>query len=242
MRRTPVFRTTLKAAVAVCAAGAALTACGPIKTGAAAIVGHDRITDEKLDSAVSEWTKELPKFPQAQQVVQSAQAQPSGQNPQSVQPYDPSSPQRSALYLLIEMHAWDEVAREQKVATSPGQVDADIARKGGRGDLNTFVVAQGLPTSYSDDFARTLLIQETMLQRYGYNPFATTPDPQRQQAASQRLLGDLDAAKRKLAITVNPRYGTLDAKSQALGPVCPRLSTPDSGTSDGASGEVKCQV
>src|SRR5437588_11653075 len=100
-----VFRKSLKAAVSVLAAGTALTACGPLKPGAAAVIGHDRITVAKLDSAVSQWKKELPAHPDAEQIVQSSQ-------PDQHVPFDPSSPRRSALYQLIAIRAWDQVARE----------------------------------------------------------------------------------------------------------------------------------
>jgi len=238
MKRTPVFRKTLQAAVATLAVGAAMTACGPVKMGAAAVIGNDRITTAKLDAAVTEWAKELPKYPEAQQIVQQSQAQ-GGQGQQI--PFDPSSPKRSALYQLIEMRAWDEVAREQHVSTSAGQADAFIAAKGGWAGLNAYVVAQGLPTSYADDYARTLLIQQSMLQRYGVVP-GQPVDQQKQQQVIQQLIGDYAGAKRSLHISVNPRYGTFNDKTMSLGPVCPRLSTPDTGTPDGSPSEVKCQV
>jgi hypothetical protein len=66
-------------------------------------------------------------------------------------------------------------------------------------------------------------------------------DPQKQQQF-QQLLSDYAGAKRHLGITVNPRFGTFDDKTMSLGAVCPHLSTPDSGTPDGAPSEVKCQV
>lgn len=228
-----MFRKSLKAAVSVLAAGTALAACGPLKPGAAALIGHDRITVAKLDSAVSQWKKELPAHPAAQQIVANSQQ---GQQV----PFDPSSPRRSALYQLIEMRAWDQVAREKDLTVTQGQVDAFIASKGGRGGLDSYVLAEGLPTSYDDAFARSLLIQQLMLARYGVSPNAPAT-PQSQQRV-QRLLADYAGAKKHLGITVNPRFGTFEDKTMQLGPVCPRLSTPDSGTSDAASGEVKCQV
>lgn len=231
-----MFRKSLKTAVAALAAGTALAACGPLKPGAAAMIGHDRITVAKLDSAVNQWSKELPKYPEAQQIVAQAQGQQTGQQI----PFDPSSPRRSALYQLIEIRAWDEVAREKGIEVAPGQVDAFIAGKGGRGGLDAYVLAEGLPTSYADDFARSLLIQETMLQRYGVDP--RQPATPAEQAQIKRLLADYAGAKRHLGITVNPRFGTFDDKTASLGAVCPRLSTPDSGTPDSASSEVKCQV
>jgi hypothetical protein len=228
-----VFRKSLKAAVSVLAAGTALTACGPVKPGAAAVIGHDRISVAKLDSAVSRWKKELPAHPDAEQIVQNSQ-------PDQHVPFDPSSPRRSALYQLIEIRAWDQVAREKHLSVAQGQVDAFIASKGGRGGLDAYVLAEGLPTSYDDQFARSLLIQQLLLAQYGINP--GQPVTPQQQAQVKQLLADYAGAKKHLGITVNPRFGTFDDKTMSLGPVCPRLSTPDSGTSDGVSGEVKCQV
>jgi hypothetical protein len=228
-----VFRKSLKAAVSVLAAGTALAACGPLKPGAAAVIGHDRITVAKLDSAVSQWHKELPKHPDAEQIVANSQ-------PDQHVPFDPSSPRRSALYQLIEIRAWEQVAREKNIPVTQGQVDAFIASKGGRSGLDAYVLAEGLPTSYDDPFARSLLIQQLLLQRYGINP-AQPVTPQQQPQVNQ-LLADYAGAKRHLGITVNPRFGTFNDKTMTLGPVCQRLSTPDSGTSEGAPREVKCQV
>ena len=228
-----MFRKSLKAAVSVLAAGTALTACGPVKPGAAAVIGHDRITVAKLDSAVSQWKKELPKHPEAEQIMAASQ-------PGREVPYDPSSPRRSALYQLIEIRAWQQLAKEKNLPLSQGQLDAFIASKGGRSGLDAYVLAEGLPTSYDDAFARSLLIQQELLRRSGVNPDQPVT-PQQQQVVT-RLLAEYTTAKSHLNVTVNPRLGTFNRRTMKLGPVCPRLSTPDSGTSDGATGEVKCQV
>jgi hypothetical protein len=224
----------VKIAVAAVAAGTALTACGPAKIGAAAIVGHDRITVAKVDSAVTEWAKELPKHPQAQQIVQQAQSQGQGQGQQI--PFDPSSPQRSALHQLLDFRAWDEVAREHRMSPTPGQVDQFVAQNGGQPAVDANILAQGLPTKYGEEFARTILIQRTLITSYSGGVQPT--DPQRQQQVINQLLAAYTQAKHALHITVNPRYGTLD-QSLSLGPVCPRLSIPDSGTGEPAN-EVKC--
>jgi hypothetical protein len=247
-RRTLVFRKSLKAAVCVLAAGTSLAACGPVQPGAAAIIGHDRITVSKVDSAANQWTKELPNYPEAGQIVEEAreaqaQAQQAGRQTGQQGPYDPSSPQRSALYQFIEIRAWDQVAREQHVSVSPGQVDAYVAAKGGRPGLDAFVVAQGLPTSYDEDYARSLLIQRVMMQRYGINPDLPVQQQPQGRQALQRLMGDYTNAKRHLRIKVNPRFGEFNNKTLSLGPVCPHLSTPDSGTPDSAAaGEAKCRL
>jgi hypothetical protein len=224
----------VKVTVAVLAAGAAMTACGPLKTGSAAIVGHDRITVAKLDSAVTEWGKELPKYPAAQQIVQQSQSQDQGGQPI---PFDPASPQRSALHQLLDMRAWDEVARERKITISPGQVDSFVASNGGWPAVDANILAQGLPTRYGDEFARTVMTQQALIQ-------AITGGAQVDQTQQQQVIGQVAAAYTKanhtLGIDVNPRYGTFDERQVTLGPVCPELSSPDSGTG-GTPNEVKCQ-
>ncbi len=227
-----MFRKSVKIAVAALAAGAALTACGPVRTGAAAIVDGDRITTAKLDSAVTAWSKELPRYPAAQQIVQQSQSQ---QGPPI--PFDPSSPQRSALYQLLDFRTWDEVGRQHHITPTPGQIDAFVAGNGGWPAVDANVLALGLPTSYGQDLARTALIQRTLVQGYGG---AQQTDPQRQQQLISRIQNDYKQAKSRLHIDVNPRFGTID-QTASLGPVCPRLSTPDSGTGAIAN-EVKCQA
>jgi hypothetical protein len=232
---THVFVKSVKVMVAMLAAGAALTACGPVRTGAAAIVAGDRISVAKLDAAVTAWGKELPKYPAAQQIVQQSQSQGQGQQI----PFDPSSPQRSALHQLLDLRAWDEVAREQGITVSRGQVDSFVAENGGWPAVDANVLAQGLPTEYAEDYARTIMIQRTLLQNYGAGA-GQTLDQQKQQQIIGQVVGAYVKANRELDIDVNPRYGSFDDKQMILGPVCPRLSTPDSGTGGSAS-EVKCQ-
>lgn len=232
----PRLRRLLHVAVIVVAAGTAVAACGPVRAGAAAIVGRHRITVQALDSAITQWRRELPRHPLAQQIVQQAQAQAQGQGASI--PFDPSSPQRSALYQLVDMRVWDEVARKQGVGIGTTQVDTFVAQNGGRPTLDANVLAQGLPTSYGAQYARSLLVRQEMLRRYG----ATAGGQQLDPAGTQRLLGYYMGVGRSLDIQINPRYGSFDYRTMALGPVCPRLSTPDSGTPAGSGGGVKCQV
>lgn len=227
-----MFRKPFMITIGAVLAGAALTACGPVKTGAAALVGSDRITIAKLNATVTEWSKELPKYPAAQQIAQQAQAQ--GQQV----PFDPSSPQRSALYQLVDMRVWDEVARKDGVNVTGGQVDALIAQNGGMPSLDANVLAQGLPTSYDRAYARSVLLRHALMQRYGVS---TATDQQAQQRAVQQVIGSYVQAGHRLKLQINPRYGSFDFQRMALGPVCPTLSKPDSGTPS-ASGGASCQV
>ncbi len=233
-----MFGKSLRIAIGAALAGAALTACGPVKTGAAALVGGDRITIATLNAAVTQWSKELPKYPAAQQIVQQSQVQGAGQGQQI--PFDPSSPQRSALYQLVDMRVWDEVARKDGVNVTPGQVDAFVAQNGGTPTLDANVLAQGLPVKYDRDYARAVMLRQALLQKYGVTNGQQPVDPQTQQAALKRLFASYVDAGQRLNVDINPRYGSFDLKTMALRPVCPALSSPDSGT--GSSGQVRCQV
>ena len=250
-----MFRKSLKAAVCVLAAGTALAACGPVKPGAAAIVGHDRITGAKLDATVTQWSKELPKYPDLQQRIvaeqqqQQQQKEQNGEGQAAFVPVDPSSPSRSALSELVDMRVWDQVARDLNVSITPGQVDSLIAAAGGSHALDPVLLMHGLPTSYQREYVSRLLVQQSLFRSYGV-AIGQQLDPQRE----RQFTTDYAAAARKLGVKINPRYGSFHPSMRifqepsgatlyevtALGLVCPRLTAPDSGVPDSSAGEVKC--
>lgn len=235
-----MFGKPLKIAVGVLLAGAALTACAPAKPGAAALVGGGRITVGTVDAAVAQWAKELPSHPAAQQIVARSQAEGGASGTQV--PFDPASPRRTALFMLVSIQVWDEAARADGLSVASGQIDAVVARFGGRATLDAYTLAQGLPTSYSRDFARTVLIRQTMMLRYllpGGTPKSV--DAQAQQQAALRLRSTYQNAGHHLNLRINPRFGSFDYQQMLLSPVCPALSSPDSGTSNAAGGTT-CQL
>jgi len=207
------------------AAVTALTACGPVKMGAAATVGDERITTSQLDGTIAQWHKEFDKNRQAGLVQQQAEQQ--GQRV----PFDPDSPHRSALYQLISFRIWDEVAKEQGVAVTQGQIDRLLGSLGGQSGVASSVLAADIPVRYTSDIARTALIQRDLLQRYGLVPNAQGQlDPAAQQRATQRLAAAYTAAAQRLKITINPRFGSFDLRQLTLNPVAYRLSKTESGT------------
>ncbi|HEY7484463.1 MAG TPA: SurA N-terminal domain-containing protein [Streptosporangiaceae bacterium] len=223
MKRTLMFRTAL----CVVAVGALLAACGPVKMGAAATVGDDRVTTSELDSTVAQWQDEFAKNPRAGLLQQQAQQQ--GQRV----PYDPDSPHRSALYQLLDFKVWDEVARQQGVTVSQGEVDRLLAGLGGQSNVAASVLANDIPVRFTPDLARVAVIQQQLLQRYGLVPNAQGQvDPTAQQRAAQQLRQAYSAAAGKLKITVNPRFGAFDPAqmTEPLRPVAYGLSKTESGT------------
>jgi hypothetical protein len=207
------------------AAVTALTACGPVKVGAAATVGDERITTARLDDTVAQWHKEFDRNSQAALVQQSAQQR--GQNV----PFDADSPHRSALYELISLRVWAEVAKEQGATVTQGQIDDLLRGAGGQSGVAPSVLAADIPLSYTNEVVRTALVQRQLLQRYGLVPNAQGQlDPGAQQRAINQLTAAYSAAAQRMKITINPRFGGFDSKQVAISPVAYRLSRTESGT------------
>lgn len=221
MFRRSVHRATVTAAAGALVAGVALTACGPVKMGAAATIGDERITTAQLDSAVAQWRKEFDKNRQAALVQQVAQ-----QRGQRI-PFDQESPHRSALYQLIDFKVWNEVAKEQRITVTQGQIDGLLSGAGGQAGVAPSILAGDIPLRYTTDVARVVLIQQELLRRFAPQGLL---DP----ATQQRVIAQREAAYRtaaqRLGITVNPRFGGFNIEQVALNPVTYRLSRTESGT------------
>lgn len=213
-------RTSLKTAVGALAAGLVLTACGgPVKMGAAATVDDRRISTAQLDSTVAQWQEEFARTPRAAMLQQQAQ-----QQNQRI-PFDPDSPKRSALHQLIDFRIWDEVARQQRVTVTQGQIDRFLAGLGGPANVAPSVLANDVPLSHTNDLVRAALIQRGLLQRYGVRPDPQGQiDPATQQRAIQQLEAAYTAAAKRLNISVNPRFGRFDPQRVTLNPVAYGLS------------------
>lgn len=225
VNRPLALRAAVPAVAGALAAAAALTACGPVKMGAAATIGDERITTARLDDTVAQWRKEFDANRQAALVQQTEQ-----QRGQQV-PFDQDSPHRSALYQLVSFKVWDEVAEEQGVTVTQGEIDRLLDGLGGAAAVAPSVLAADVPLRYTTDFARTALLQRQLLQRYGLVPNAQGQlDPAAQERATRQLATAYSTAASRLKITISPRFGGFDPRTVSLSPVTYRLSRTESGT------------
>ncbi|MBC6459058.1 SurA N-terminal domain-containing protein [Actinomadura sp. HBU206391] len=207
------------AAAAAVLAGVTLTACQPVKLGAAATVGDQRITVSQLESVVDDWQREFAANPDAGQLQQRLQQQ--GQQI----PFDPDSPIRSALYQLIEIRVWDQVAKDKNITVGRGQVDEMIARNGGDRVIHANLLAGSLPVRYSRDFVRSGLILQAVAQQAGATVGAQPQaNQQQQQEALRRLQETYLSAAKTLKIKINPRYGSFDPRQGGIAPMVHTLS------------------
>lgn len=207
MPRTSIFVLVAAAAAATCA----LSACGPVRMGAAAISGGDRITATTLTDQVSSLER-------AAQASKGIQLQfPQSQAPQEV------------LSWLLRFQIRDELAVRNHVLVTTGESQRALsllARQTGRSGA-AFVqlaVANGLAPDMLPDLGRYEAIQNEEFTRLNGG---TLPKTQaRVQALSPEFSRRECVAAKSLNIQVNPQFGQLDYATYTVIPASSPLSEP----------------
>lgn len=207
MPRTSVFVLTAAAAAATCA----LSACGPVRMGAAAISGGDRITATSLADQVSSLER-------AAKAGKGTQLQfPQSQAPQEV------------LSWLLRFQIRDELAIRNHVVVTTGESQRALsllARQTGRNGAAfiQLAVANGLAPDMLPDLGRYEAIQGDMFTRLNGG---TVPRTQAQiQALSPEFSRRECMAAKSLNIQVNPQFGQLDYGTYSVIPAKSTLSGP----------------
>jgi hypothetical protein len=205
--RTSIFVLTAAAAAATCA----LSACGPVRMGAAAISGGDRITSTTLSDQVSS----LERAYHAGTGIQL-------QFPQSQAP-------REVLSWLLRFQIRDELAIRNHVVVTTGESQralSSLARQTGRSGA-AFVqlaVANGLAPDMLPDLGRYEAIQNDMFARLNGGTLPRTQA--RVQALSPEFSRRECVAAKSLNIQVNPQFGQLDYATYTVIPAKSPLSEP----------------
>jgi hypothetical protein len=205
--RTSIFVLTAAAAAATCA----LSACGPVRMGAAAISGGDRITATTLSDQVSSLER-------AAKASKSIQLQfPQSEAPQEV------------LSWLLRFQIRDELAIRNHVVVTTGESQRALsllARQTGRSGA-AFVqlaVANGLAPDMLPELGRYEAIQGDMFTRLNGG---TVPRTQaRIQALGPEFSRRECVAAKSLNIQVNPQFGQLDYGTYTVIPAKSPLSQP----------------
>jgi hypothetical protein len=201
-----VLRTPVKMVAAALVAGLALTACGPVKLGAAAVMSNDRISASALSAQVSNLNRGYEKYKGKIQL----QFQVS-QMPQEV------------LSWLIRFRVRDEMAARNGINVTPGQVEAALKQitqqsrsttTGVPVPLPALAVANGLPPDMLDDLARYQAIQTVLINRLDGGQVPGTPTGQ--QAISRKFSTFECHAAKSLNIRISPQYGRLDYSQYAV--------------------------
>jgi hypothetical protein len=201
----------------------ALTACGSMQLGAAAILGGGRITTSTLTTQVAGLNRYLDAHKGTVQL-----AFPASQAPQQV------------LAWLIRFQVRDRMATQQHINVTNADVQRAIAtitaeehQSGNRASLTTIAAANGVPPDQvSQGLGRYEAIQTAMITKLGGTSSSSTADQQRIGAEFNHYQC---LAAKSLHIRVSPQFGRLDYSQLSLVPAANTLSAPEPGASPSPS-------
>ncbi|HEY5987232.1 MAG TPA: SurA N-terminal domain-containing protein [Streptosporangiaceae bacterium] len=217
-----MFRTFVCVTGAVLAAVVALTGCGPVRLGAAAIVGDQRISAADL-------TDQVDNLETAYRASNGAiQLQfPQSQLPQQV------------LGWMLRFQIGEQLAARNHITVTRGETQRALARitsqaqqQGGgtsKVKLADLAVANGLPPDLLPELGRYQAIQNAVIRQLDGGTLPTSQSALQQ--LSQALGRRQCLAAKSLHITINPQYGRMDYSRIAVIPAALTLSAPESGPS-----------
>jgi hypothetical protein len=172
-------------AVALAAAGVAMSACSPVQAGAAAIVGKDRITSSDLNSQVRSFNQSL-----ASNKMTPDQLGLTIPLPQMI------------LFRMANARQFIEYGRSKGVTATPREIDDVVGARGGQAQMDKILLANGIPPSMRNQAISALVIQDKLMGQLGAGT-----DEQSQQAAYQKLTQQADEA---IPVKYSPRFGKWD--------------------------------
>jgi len=211
-----VPRTPIKLAVAVLGVGIAVTACGSVKLGAAAIAGNQRISSTTLSDEVSDLNTAY------QADKKHVQLQfPAAQMPQQV------------LSWLVRFQVRDQLAQRQRITVTPANVQqalnaisTSLKQSGESATLKQVAVANGLPPDQINSLGRYQAIETKLLDRLDGGKLPSSSSAQ--QTLENKFDRSQCLAAKSLNIQVNPQFGTLNYSDFSIVLAPTTLSKPQS--------------
>jgi hypothetical protein len=207
-----VPRTTVFVIAAAAAATCALSACGPVRMGAAAITGGERLTVTTLSD----------------QVTNLENAYKAGRGTVQLQFPQSQAPQQ-VLSWLLRFQIRDELAARNHLVVTTGESQralSMLARQTGRKGpaFVQLAVANGLAPDMLPELGRYQAIQNEELTRLNGGTLPRTQA--RVQALSPEFSRRECMAAKSLNIQVNPQFGQLDYGTFTVIPANSPLSEP----------------
>jgi hypothetical protein len=214
-----VLRRLIKASAIVIGTGLLATGCAvtPVKMGAAAIVGNQRISIAALDTEVTSFSQ--------------AVSQAAGQFPGVVK-VNPSQQTQATLTWLIEYHIFEKLASQQGITVSPAQGDealqtfyksvaSEFASEGVSNATHTLIlVYYGIPPNMTTELGQFEAIAGQYLKTANGG---TVPTSTSSPAYTKLGAAECQAAK-ALNIQVNPQFGQLDYSNYQVVTAAPAVT------------------
>jgi hypothetical protein len=223
-----VLRRLVKASAVVLGAGILVTGCSPVKFGAAAITGNQRITIATLTTEVTNLSQAVKLYPTT---IQMSSAQETQQT----------------LTWLVRFQINDELARQAGITVTPAQAEAALleiyaaakssaeAQGVSNVTLDLILAANGIPPNLSAELGRYQAIENQFVRQVNGGTIPTTTAGQT--ASTAKLQHAQCEAAKALTIKINPQFGQLNytqyqvvsAPNPVARPAGPASPTPTSG-------------
>jgi hypothetical protein len=198
---SPVLRRLIAVSAAVVGVGLVATGCSPVKFGAAATVGSQRITLATLDTEVTNLSQHVKQYHNPSSLTAAQQTQ-------------------DTLSWLIRFQINEQLARAQGITVSAAQaqtalaqIDAEakseLASEGvSNASLNFILSYIGIPPDLATEVGRYQAIDTQYIEQVngGKVPTATAA----QTATTAKLTRAQCLAAKSLQIHVNPQFGRLN--------------------------------
>ena len=205
-----------------------VTGCAvtPLKMGAAAVVGNQRISIATLDTEVTNLSQAAKRYPNAVNLNATQQTQ-------------------ATLSWLILYQVYDELARQHGITVSPAQAQAALNNAVGRAKANAeaqgatnpnqteILAGSGIPPNTADQLGRYEAIA-SMYLAIANGGTAPAVGSSAETAADAKLGQAQCQAAKALNIQVNPQFGQLDY-SQLQVVAAPATVTRTAGPTTSAS-------
>jgi hypothetical protein len=210
--RVAIPRMPVKMVAVLIAAGLAVSACGTVQLGAAAITGGSRISSETLTTQVANLSTAY----QADEAKGIKPQRSTGQETQQV------------LTWLILFRIYDKLAQQQRIYVTPEQAMQQLTTlstqaKQNKVTLEQYASAAGaLPPDLVPQLGQYLAIVSTLESRLSGGKAPTST------AGQAKLQGQLAHAQcvaaKSLGVQVNPQFGVFDYRSYSVVPAAPKLA------------------
>ncbi len=228
----PVLRRLIKVSAVVLGAGLVVTGCSssPVKMGAAAIVGNERITIATLNTEVTKLNQAAKQYPGVVQL-------------------SPVQATQETLGWLIRFQIFDQLASQAGITVSTSQEGAAFdqilasaeasAQQQGISNVtpDLILAANGIPPNLSGEVGRYQAIETQFVEQVNGGKIPTSSTAQA--TTTTKLEHAQCVAAKSLKIVVNPQFGQLSysqsqfqvvsAPNPVAAPAGPAKPTPSAG-------------
>ena len=203
---------------AVIGLGLAVTACGRVEMGAAAIVGNQRISIANLDTEVTNLSQSAKQYP-------------------GVVNLTPTQMTQETLTWLVRFKINEEIARQAGITISTAQEETGLAllynaakseaEAGGLSNvtLNLILAANGIPPNMYLELGRYQAIETQFIENTNGGAIPTSSSAQA--AVTKQFQHAQCLAAKTLNILINPQFGRMDYSTYLVVSVPVSVSRPE---------------